>query len=74
MFKTIAIALLLTPLFVGQSTAATNVGLGCTTAIWCCIPGKGCFSPNTPTGYTCNDGHAQTVTICKHHVIKPIGH
>lgn len=50
--------------FVAQS-AQTNVGKrNCTTTIMCCIPGKGCFSPNTPTGYTCNNGHAESVTRC----------
>ena len=65
MYKTIAAAFLLMPSFVGHSVAANHVGLGCTSSIMCCIPGKGCFSPNTPIGYTCNDGHAQVVTTCR---------
>lgn len=49
-----------------QTNSNTNVGVqqNCTTKIMCCIPGKGCFSPDTPTGYTCNDGRAEPVTTC----------
>jgi hypothetical protein len=72
MYKQIAAAFVLMSTFVGQSFAADNIGAGvlgqkCTTTIMCCIPSgpnKGCWSPNTPIGYTCNDGHAQPVTTC----------
>jgi hypothetical protein len=63
-----ALAIAAATLIAGQAFAgtATNIGIqqSCTTTIMCCIPGKGCFSPNTPTGYTCNGGHAQPVTKC----------
>ena len=48
-----------------QSFAQTNIGVqqNCTTKIMCCINGK-CYSPDTPIGYTCNNGSAQPVTTC----------
>jgi len=52
---------------VGPANTSTNIGIQkptCTTNIMCCIPGKGCFSPNTPIGYTCNGGHAEAVKTC----------
>jgi hypothetical protein len=74
MYKVVfaAFALLLTayvsPSFAEKKKVTSppdHVSEGCTDKIMCCIPGKGCFDPNTPTGYSCNNGHAQVVQTCK---------
>ncbi len=66
MYKLISAAILLMLAFVTQCFAQTNIGVqqNCTSQLMCCIPGKGCFSPNTPTGYTCNNGSVRNVTTC----------
>jgi hypothetical protein len=50
----------------GPSFAQTNIGVPqrvCTTNIMCIINGVA-YSPNTPKGYTCNNGYAAPVTTC----------
>lgn len=68
MYKTIAAAIGLTLVFVSQCFAQTNIGIpkpNCTTQIMCCLQNGKCYPPSNPIGYTCNNGHAQTVTTCK---------
>ena len=66
MHKSIAIAIVLTASFVGQTFAQTHVPLPkrvCSTKIMCIINGIA-YDPNTPIGYSCNNGHAAPVTTC----------
>lgn len=65
MMRTIGVVALLAPL-TGPSFAQTNIGVPkpvCTTNIMCIINGVA-YSPNTPIGYTCNNGYAAPVTTC----------
>jgi hypothetical protein len=63
--KAIGVVALLASL-TGPSFAQTNIGVPhrvCSQQIMCIINGVA-YSPNTPIGYTCNNGYAAPVTTC----------
>jgi hypothetical protein len=64
MYKATAVATALMAAFVGQAFAATHIPIpGCSYQIMCIINGVA-YSPNTPKGYSCNDGYAASVKVC----------
>jgi hypothetical protein len=64
MNKSIAVATILMAASAGQAFAATRIPIpGCSYQIMCIINGVA-YSPNTPKGYSCNDGYAASVKVC----------